>query len=377
MSNYKTHYKKDRPRLEENTHITKERLITDINPNTGVTPEQLIAHCIFLSKNMIEARFLTPEQKQTAIHDAVTGLYNKMLNGQIAGKKHKDLTHEDFKSYLYRGLHNQFLTEIKRPLTMSNKITDNSLEIDHYQDKLFVDPISESEAQDDQQNKMNLLFDAIKKLAPEQREAIEKSLSKNPDETYNDIGLNKRALDSARQQLRIILKTKPVKKTIKIKKTSITITEKKELASELKAQGYSHSEIAEIMQTSYDSVTRYIGAPPKKIRITTTPAIRKPKPAEKRKIRNAEIKIQAEQLIAQGKTRTEVTKMLKCDYRTIIKLLGKRKPQTKPKRYEEIKLRASILESEGMKRLDIALQLKCKMSTLIKVLGKKQARIKQ
>lgn len=108
-----------------------ERIIDNINPTTGVTPEQLYNHAKYLLTKIEGHTQLCEDEITTILSDSVINLYKKQVDGVVP-----NTNYHDFKDYMFRIIKNNFLKQLEKRKYHASLINKFSIQPEYAENEL-------------------------------------------------------------------------------------------------------------------------------------------------------------------------------------------------------------------------------------------------
>lgn len=103
--------------------VKNEKTIKNIDPEKGVTPEQLLNHLHQIFYTVPNAKYLSDDEKNFVINDTVIAIYKKMEEGKV-----NKFDYFEFRSYLFQSFVNNINQKNKNKLLVMNQIMSGVVE---------------------------------------------------------------------------------------------------------------------------------------------------------------------------------------------------------------------------------------------------------
>lgn len=149
--------------------MKKKKEITNINQETGVTPNQLFEQCHYLVQAIPASFTQTEEEINTAVNDTVLYVFNQMKKGKVPNKDYKD-----FKNYLFLSLKTNLLHTFQHKKTHRTKFNNgfHDIEIINPNDVIVEDDL---QIHDNPEIKMQVetLGEIFKLLTPLEKKMLQ------------------------------------------------------------------------------------------------------------------------------------------------------------------------------------------------------------
>lgn len=152
-----------------------KKIIENINPETGVTAEQIYKQCHYLIHTIPASHKLSDVQKNEAINDTVLFITKKFASGEV-----NKFDYEKFKGYLFIILKNGVLKQHEIKKYKKNSFSDSFVNVAEYDPDYFIhyDSHFELSYRDEQEY---YLKKAMDELSQEDRDIIA-AIMENEDE---------------------------------------------------------------------------------------------------------------------------------------------------------------------------------------------------